>query len=62
VPQGKGFTGLGRQILHCTFGSTLQNPQYKSRLFDILKTHQSTYNEILEDHFARHLQALNAGK
>lgn len=62
VPAGQGFTGLGRQILHCTFGSTLQNATYKGRLFDILKTHQATYNEILQDHFARHLQALNAGK
>jgi hypothetical protein len=61
VPAGKGFTGLGRQILHCTFGSTLQNAAYKSRLFELLKTHAGTYADILQDHFARHLKALRAG-
>jgi len=62
VPEGVGFTGLGRQILHCTFGSTLQNAQYKTQILDILKAHKSTLDSILEDHFARHLNALNSGR
>lgn len=62
VPANTGFTGMGRQILHCTFGSTLQNPQYKKQILDILNTHKSTLNAILEDHFARHLIALNSGR
>jgi hypothetical protein len=61
VPAGAGFTGLGRQILHCTFGSVLQHPVYKTRLLELLKTHQSTYDTMLQDHFARHLAALQAG-
>ncbi|MEM6333298.1 MAG: hypothetical protein AAF823_08175 [Planctomycetota bacterium] len=26
VPEGEGFTAPGRQILHCTFGSVLTEP------------------------------------
>ena len=31
VPPGKGFTQPGRQILHCTFGSTLRDAQLRPR-------------------------------
>jgi hypothetical protein len=61
VPPGKGFTEPGRQILHCTFGSTLMNPQYKSAIVSVVTSHPDTYREVLRDHFARHLRAL-AGK
>lgn len=61
VPAGIGFTKPGRQILHCTFGSTLTDPQLGSALRDVLAAHHDTYTEVLREHFVRHLQALNAG-
>src|SRR5690606_16900376 len=32
VPEGHGFTAPGRQILHCTFGSVLTNPELGPRV------------------------------
>jgi len=61
VPEGKGFTKPGRQILHCTFGSTLTHDEYGPAIKDMLRTHQDTYTEVLAEHFARHLQALQDG-
>ncbi len=61
VPNGKGFTKPGRQILHCTFGSTLTHPEFGPAVRTILETHPETYQEVLADHFARHLAALSEG-
>lgn len=61
VPQGKGFTLPGRQILHCTFGSVLTDPVLGAELKATLNEHLDTYTAVLADHFARHLIALNAG-
>ena len=61
VPPGEGFTGLGRQILHCTFGSVLTDSTLGPGLHDLLETHQQTYTEVLADHFQRHLDALQSG-
>ena len=61
VPQGRGFTNQGRQILHCTFGSTLTDPTLGSAVKSLLAANVSTYTEILREHFVRHLQALKAG-
>lgn len=61
VPSGKGFTALGRQILHCTFGSVLTHPELGSAVRDLVADHPDTYREILAEHFERHLQALAAG-
>jgi hypothetical protein len=61
VPPGRGFTAPGRQILHCTFGSTLTDPALGPAVRGVLERHADTYTEILADHFARHLQALRAG-
>ncbi|MCB9949911.1 MAG: hypothetical protein H6824_02900 [Planctomycetaceae bacterium] len=61
VPQGKGFTEPGRQILHCTFGSTLTHPEFGPAIRQVLENHPETYSEVLEDHFARHLDALQSG-
>ena len=61
VPQGKGFTKPGRQILHCTFGSVLTHPNFGSIVRDCLKAHTDTYCEVLDDHFGRHLDALQSG-
>lgn len=61
VPEGKGFTKPGRQILHCTFGSTLTHETLGPAVRSVLETHPDTYTEVLADHFERHLQALQAG-
>ena len=61
VPSGKGFTELGRQILHCTFGSVLTDATLGGELRSILESHPDTYQEVLADHFARHLESLREG-
>ncbi|MEQ9406471.1 MAG: tagaturonate epimerase family protein [Fuerstiella sp.] len=61
VPQGVGFTEPGRQILHCTFGSTLTDPELGPAVRSVLEAHPDTYTEVLADHFSRHLEALAAG-
>jgi hypothetical protein len=61
VAPGKGFTAPGRQILHCTFGSVLTDATLGHELRELLTSNQSTYTEVLADHFARHLQALARG-
>ena len=61
VPQGVGFTEPGRQILHCTFGSTLTHPEYGPAVRNVLVSHPDTYSEVLKDHFCRHLDALASG-
>lgn len=61
VPQGVGFTQPGRQILHCTFGSTLTDPQLGPAIRSVLLAHPETYKDVLADHFGRHLEALNSG-
>ncbi|CAN5577147.1 D-tagaturonate epimerase UxaE [soil metagenome] len=61
VAPNKGFTAPGRQILHCTFGSVLTDPVLGKELRDLLIAHQSTYTEVLADHFSRHLLALARG-
>ncbi len=61
VPKGLGFTEPGRQILHCTFGSTLTHPEFGPALRAVLESHPETYCEVLADHFSRHLEALRAG-
>ncbi len=61
VPAGKGFTRPGRQILHCTFGSVLTHPEFGPALRHCLHKHAETYREVLAVHFAKHLEALQAG-
>lgn len=61
VPEGKGFTNPGRQILHCTFGSVLTDDKLGGELKALLQEHQGTYDEVLREHFVRHLEALQAG-
>jgi hypothetical protein len=61
VSEGQGFTKPGRQILHCTFGSVLTHDELGRRVRECLVAHPETYREVLADHFARHLDALNAG-
>jgi hypothetical protein len=57
----RGFIAPGRQILHCTYGSVLMDPQLRPALMEVLKEHQNTYDQILAEHFGRHLAALRQG-
>lgn len=61
VPPGRGFTAPGRQLLHCTFGSVLNAPEYGPAVRAVLEAYPETYREVLAEHFARHLAALSAG-
>lgn len=61
VPDGIGFTRPGRQILHCTFGSTLTDDRLGPQIRSVLESHPDTYAEVLKDHFVRHLLPLQAG-
>jgi hypothetical protein len=61
VKAGKGFAQPGRQILHCTFGSTLTDPTYGAAIRKIVEANPGTYTEVLTEHFAKHLEALNRG-
>lgn len=58
VPAGQGFRNLGRQVLHCTFGSVLTDLNFGARLRKLLLKHADAYTEILTVHFVRHLEAL----
>lgn len=61
VPEGRGFTQPGRQILHCTFGSVLTHPEFGPAIRNELLKHSELYAEVLADHFGRHLRALRRG-
>ncbi len=61
VPQGKGFTNPGRQILHCTFGSVLTDKTLGTALKQLLAAEPATYTRVLSEHFVKHLEALTAG-
>jgi len=61
VAHGSGFTKPGRQILHCTFGSTLTDTQLGPAIRAVLEAHPDTYTEVLADHFTHHLRSLSAG-
>ena len=61
VPANKGFTKPGRQILHCTFGSTLLDQNLGPEIIGLLKNNEDTYTEVLCDHFTRHLKSLESG-
>jgi hypothetical protein len=58
VPLGKGFTKPGRQVLHCTFGTILMDPELGTSIRQLLQAHADAYTEMLADHFERHLRAL----
>jgi hypothetical protein len=58
VPPGRGFTDPGRQVLHCTFGTVLMDPDLGGAIRQSLESHAATYAELLVDHFTRHLDAL----
>ena len=59
--EGRGFTNGGRQILHCTFGSVLTDPDLGSKLRQLLESEPATHRQVLAEHFERHLRALRRG-
>ncbi|MCE9589380.1 MAG: tagaturonate epimerase family protein [Planctomycetes bacterium] len=61
VPEGRGFTNPGRQILHCTFGSVLTDPTLGPAVTEVLHANPKTHREVLAEHFAMHLNALRSG-
>ncbi len=61
VPEGRGFTAPGRQILHCTFGSVLTDAALGPEVKRVVREAESTYHFVLEEHFRRHLVALQKG-
>jgi len=61
VEDGKGFTQPGRQILHCTFGSVLTDSRLGKELRSVLEGNLTTYEEVLCEHFTRHLDPIARG-
>ena len=61
VAPGQGFSAPGRQILHCTFGSVLNDAALGPALWECLTAHRDTYADVLATHFEEHLRALRAG-
>lgn len=61
VPEGKGFTNPGRQILHCTFGSVLTDSKLGPALHQCIADNTGLFQDILELHFTKHLDALQKG-
>jgi hypothetical protein len=61
VSPGAGFTAPGRQILHTTYGSVLNHETLRRNLMQVLKANSESYRDILDDHFSRHLAALQSG-
>ena len=61
VKPGAGFTAPGRQILHCTFGSVLTDAMLKNEVMNVLSAHRATYDQLLAEHFGKHLTALKSG-
>ena len=53
-----GFTQPGRQILHCTFGSVLKDPELGGAVAQTLGEHRETYEQVLVEHFVYHLKRL----
>jgi hypothetical protein len=58
TPAGTGMSDPGRQVLHCTFGSTLTHPELGPAVKSCVAANPGTYAAILEDHFGRHLELL----
>lgn len=44
-----------REILHVTFGSVLNHAPFREPFFDVLRSDEEVYYEMIETHFSRHL-------
>ncbi|MDP6349470.1 MAG: tagaturonate epimerase family protein [Chloroflexota bacterium] len=51
----------GRQILHVTFGSVLTDPDLCPAIKALLEAEPATHQQVVADHFRRHLAALQEG-
>jgi hypothetical protein len=51
----------GRQILHVTFGSVLTDPDFGPDIRALLEAEPDTHQQVVADHFRRHLAALREG-
>lgn len=49
----------GREVLHVTFGSVLNEPRFRERFFAALRNNEETYYDVLETHFERHFAPFN---
>ncbi len=49
-----------RQVLHVTFGSVLD--QFRSEIYDVLRSNEDDYYRVLEKHFRKHLDPLSPNK
>ena len=58
---GRGFTAEGRQILHCTYGAILTHGRLGPAFRAVLDAHGDLLEELLVEHFRRHLEALQKG-
>jgi len=58
---------VGRQLLHVTFGSALtmgkdaKGRPFKDGILEALNRNTDLHNEVLEEHFSKHLSLLNKG-
>jgi tagaturonate epimerase len=58
----------GRQLLHVTFGSVLNEKEkngsyrFKDKVFKTLRENEELYSELLDGHFTRHMQSLGMAK
>lgn len=58
----------GRQLLHVTFGSVLNEKakdgsyRFKDKIFKALRENEELYAELLDGHFTRHMQSLGMAK
>jgi hypothetical protein len=57
----------GRQLLHVTFGSVLtagktsRGRSFHSAIMDTLRKEEDLHEEVLDQHFTKHLSLLNRG-
>jgi hypothetical protein len=49
-----------REVLHVTFGSVLNHPDFREPFFMTLRADEETYYQMLETHFAKHLAPFSA--
>lgn len=58
----------GRQLLHVTFGSVLNEKdakgalRFKDRFFQVLRNEEEMYAQVLQAHFVRHMMSLGMAK
>jgi len=46
-----------REVLHVTYGSVINHPQFRAPFFETLHLHEEAYSKVLEAHFDKHFRA-----